>query len=1247
MNRPTPTLFFLLLATLLANPSNAADKKKSTKPKFKAADVEFFEKQVRPILARRCYSCHSTKSKKLQGKLFLDSRAGVLKGGETGPAIKPGDPKNSRLIDAINYGVIQMPPKSKLPAKEIAILTRWIKIGAPWSKESAKLTKLAKTFNLQARRSSHWAWRKIGNPQPPQVKGDGWVRDPLDRFILARLEAKGLQPNGDANRSTWIRRVYFDLIGLPPSPKRVRDFVLDKSPEAFEKVVNEVLKSKHFGERWARHWMDLVRYAETFGHEFDYPVRHAHRYRDYLIRAFNADVPFNDFIVEHIAGDLIRKPRRHPKDKFNESVLGTGFWMLGEMTHSPVDVRDDEARRIDNQLDVMGKTFLGLTIGCARCHDHKFDAISTRDYYALVGFLQSSHRANRYLDPLGKIQSTMDELDRVRKEADESMKRLPSGMDDLAKYLVASRAVLLKDPNAAGSSAQKIEAEKLKVTKTTSGKVQRQGGFSLFSGKQQLWWINSKIGGKIDLQLAVPRDGTYSLMLQFVKSFDYGIVQVLLDGKKLGKPVDLYNRTVIHAPPQQFAKLTLSKGNHTLTLQVVGRNKRAKPQHMVGLDFLRLAASGDSGADKVIKEVAGKLELDPGKLKRWIQLVLSKKTAAADSPLNLWRRLSRVPTKEFAQEVAKHRKRINREQKEAKQSKVFADFSKMSTKRWFATGHAFQDAKTGFGRWNGRSRLLKFVQPGQVDSAQRSGKLHGVLRSPTFTLTHKFIDYHIAAQGAEIRVIIDGYTMDAFNGLLFGGAKLRANTGGRFTWIRQGGDVSRYIGHRAHIELIDHGNGFIALDQIRFTNGARPKPQSVIANRALKKAATPVGIAREIERLLTNVGRGWIDGKAQVEHTAIRNLMLEYGLIDSRPIAETIADAKRSSDNIDRGLPGPIHAMGISDGSPENEFVFVRGNHKTPGPRVERRFLEALGGRLHKSRHDEGSGRLSLARQIASERNPLTSRVIVNRVWHHLTGRGIVPSVDNFGVLGQLPSHPQLLDHLAHTFTRDGWSLKRLMKRIVLSSTYRMSSRPSAAGTKADPDNKLLHRMRIRRLQGEAIRDAILAISGRLDAKMYGPSVPVHVTSHMQGRGRPRRNGPIDGAGRRSLYIEVRRNFLSPMMLAFDTPIPFNTMGRRNVSNVPAQALILMNDPLVSSQARLWGQKVAKQPGGIYTKTVSIYMQAFSRPPTKVEERAAYDFILQQIKERKLSSKDGPRDPQIWGDLCHVIFNVKEFIFLR
>ncbi|MBI5801129.1 MAG: DUF1549 domain-containing protein, partial [Verrucomicrobia bacterium] len=336
---------------------------------FPTEDLEFFEKRIRPLLAERCYECHSADAKKLKGGLHLDSREGVLKGGDTRPAVVPGQPDKSLLLEAVRYSNqdLQMPPKSRLSDAQIADLAEWVKRGAPWPTEAANQPVAKQGFDVQQRKQAHWSWQPPRAEPLPAVKNTAWSTQPVDRFILAKLEAKQLQPTPAAAPLTLLRRLHFDLTGLPPKPEDIEAFSLSlshpptlsparsgagvqagkrESETGYERLVDSLLASPAFGERWARHWLDLVRYAETRGHEFEPPIPNAYHYRDYVIRALNADVPYNQFVVEHLAGDLVAKPRLNPANGGNESVLGTGFWFLGEEIHSPVDIRQDECDRM-------------------------------------------------------------------------------------------------------------------------------------------------------------------------------------------------------------------------------------------------------------------------------------------------------------------------------------------------------------------------------------------------------------------------------------------------------------------------------------------------------------------------------------------------------------------------------------------------------------------------------------------------------------------------------------------------------------------------------------------------------------------------------------------------------------------------------------------------------------------------------------------------------------------------------------
>ena len=879
-----------------------------------------FARDVQPILASNCYLCHGPDHSSREAGLRLDLRSEALS-----TAIVAGHADQSELIHRITaHNEDRMPPDDRpaLSNDEIEVLRTWIDQGANWSE--------------------HWCWRPLADPQPPNMQ-QAWCRDPIDGFILARLEVAGLEPAPAADRGTLLRRLNYDLVGLPPTAEELVAFESDDAPDAWERVVDRLLASPRFGERWARHWLDVVRYAETCGHEFDYPIPHAWKYRDWVIRALNEDVPYDRFVLEQLAGDLVEKPRLHPVDGYDESIIGTGFWFLSPGTHAPVDVRQDEANRIENQIDVMGKAFLGLTISCARCHDHKFDPISTADYYALSGFLQSSRRQNAYLDPGGHI------ADAVRKRTD----------------------------------------------------------------------LNER-------------------------------------------------------------------------------------------------------------------------------LLASAQEAQSTHPLN-----TSEPTFD-----------------------TFESFDRTGWADWFDTGHAFSTGPINVGQWYVADGQPRQAETSMASSGGIARELQGTLRSPTFLIKHDRIHLRTRGRGTRVRLVVDGFLLDEYNPLLFEGFIIDLDSE---QWQSQAMDTSRYHGHRAHLAFIDDGPGWIDVDEIHFIDGHEsPWP-------ALSMVDPP----------------------------------------EDRPVSAEPLPA----------IPEPMRALAMTDGTPENEHVFIRGRHDQPGPFVERRFLEVIAGD-DQAVIESGSGRLELADRLLDASNPLPARVMVNRTWMHLMGRGLSFSTDDFGLLGQAPTHPELLDVLARDF-QDDWSLKQLIRRIVLSNTYRMASiNPDARSSEIDPENMLLHRMHRRRLQGEAIRDAVLMISGELDTSMYGPPAPVHLTAFMTGRGRPGSSGPLDGGGRRSIYQEVRRNFLPPMLLAFDLPIPSTCQGRRHESNVPAQALAMMNDPFIDQQSRAWAERIAVAPNQTDEDRVRMmYIAAYGRPPSPAETRRAVEFV---------SGTSGAG----WNDLAHVMFNSKEFIFI-
>ncbi len=1243
---------------------------------FPAEDLEFFEKEVRPLLAKRCFECHGPNVSEPEGDLQMVSHAAFVVGGESGPAINLENVSESILVQAINYsGLYEMPPDSKLPESEIAILTKWVERGAPWSATELTATIGPKKFDLEKRRLDHWCWQPITKPAIPAVSDKSWPRHDLDAFILHELERNKLTPASEADSRTLVRRLYFDLSGLPPSPEDVEQFLTDKSPDAYERLVDRLLASPRFGEHWARRWMDLVRYAETCGHEFDYPLPHAYQYRDYLIRAFNADVPYDQFVREHVAGDLLPQPRLHPTDQYNESIIATGSWFLGEATHGPVDVRGDEAGRIDNQIDVFGKTFLGLTVACARCHDHMFDAIATRDYYGLVGFMQSSRRQLALLDPGRKIESAIPALIDRQEKLDQRLAEIRSSVaeqdvENSAKYLAVAIGFWDAQGPLAAPQSLKIQGEDFAAAKPSGGRIEAQElsphDDVRWEGNKQLWWLDAKTGDRLTLELSIAAEGQYELIADFTSASDYGIVRLSIDDQVIAESLDLYSADLGKTGPQALANLALKSGHHRFDIEIIGSNKAAAPKFMFGLDFIELRARADElSKDQrdVVKILANEQKLDSELLDRWVRAFRDVKLADAIHPLNVVQRLMKEKafsnsdsSRTVMAEVQRQRDEANRALNE---SPAFEDFDDPNIRGWFRTGWGFGRGVESAWSFDDSQTLGQVVgRAGTVSSGRLGTPLYGVLRSPTFSLDHKFIHYRLAGRETEVRLIIDGFTLDNYNSLLFNGVTLKVDSPDRFIWLAQGQDVSNYLGHRAHIEIIDHSGGSVVVDEIRFSDHATlADPPSDFADEllgAMQKSPETERIPGFSAHLINRIRESIVDDQPNADSEALLDWLIRWDLIDSDSFRTNAAELNRQSSDRqqwlrDNRIPAPIFAQALADGTGENEFVFIRGNHKTPGPEAPRRMIDAIPTRTNfELTPQTGSGRLQLADAVACAENPLTSRVIANRLWHHLFGQGLVPSVDNFGVLGERPTHPELLDHLATSMVEQSWSIKQAIRKLLTSSTYRMSSRIDAAAEQADPENRLLHRMAVRRLSSEAIRDSILQVSGQLDTAMYGPSVPIYLTPFMQGRGRPGESGPLDGNRRRSVYIEVRRNFLSPMMLAFDTPSPFNAVGRRTVSNVPSQSLMLLNHPLVLQQSELWAQRLLRSETSGDGRLNRLFTEAYARPMQAAEAKIALQFLASQRRQLEESGTSSEQSELMaWRDLCHVLINAKEFFYVN
>jgi Protein of unknown function (DUF1549)/Protein of unknown function (DUF1553)/Planctomycete cytochrome C len=811
----------ILLAGWTATPSDLRAQARSAKddePKKEAAptpdQVAFFEKSIRPVLARECYSCHAATAEKIRGDLKLDTREALRKGGKDGPIVVPGDPKSSLLIKAIRHEDEnhKMPPKKKLPDDVIADFEKWVTMGAPDPRErAARVTKYE--IDIEKGRK-FWAFQPAKKPTRPAVKDATWPAGDIDRFLLANLEAKGLKPVADADPRTLVRRMYFDLIGLPPTPEDVEAFEKEyaaRPQAALETLVDRLLALPQFGERWGRHWLDVARYAESSGRAANFAFPHAWRYRDYVIGAFNKDTPYDQFIREQLAGDLLAPKDDKQKAEF---LVATGFLAVGPKSLDERNPRQFEMDVADEQIDATFQVFQGLTVACARCHDHKFDPIPQKDYYALAGIFKSTQTC-------------------------------------------------------------------------------------------------------------------------------YGTIRLI-------------------------------NSNH--------------PSSLVTLP----------------KEAEATIPLEPLTAER-------------------------------------------------------------------------------------RSAIEKQVK----DVQDQISKLTG-----------------------------------------------------------QGQDVF-------------------------------------------------------LRRILMQ--------------NRISTMQSQLALYESD------------------GTPKPL-AMGVRESRlPADSPLYARGEIRQPGETVRRGFPQVLTTKQPYIRRTE-SGRRGLADWIASTDNPLTARVMANRVWLHLIGRGLVPTPDNFGASGQTPSHPALLDYLAVSFAENGWSVKKLIRTVVLSRAYRLSSEFNEKNFEADPDNVLVWRMPKRRLEAEALRDTMLALGGRLDlTPPKGDTVARGGEGNVsfRGRGGPAGADPASTDTHRTVYLPIVRDGLPEILTLFDFPDPSLILGERATTTVPAQSLYLMNNPFVIRQAEGMAEKLLAIDGDDAVRLTRAYQLCYARSPSESELKGGKKFVADYGKNHGRHST--------WSALCQALFASAEF----
>ena len=852
------------------------------------AAVDQFETKIRPVLVSRCYPCHSKSAPTPQGGLLLDSTQGIRRGGNDGPVIQPGDPEHSLLIRAIRRTdeKLKMPPGDPLPPEVVGEFELWIREGASLPADPATMAK--------KQQPSPWSLRRPQLPVLPAVKDQGWIRNDVDRFILSRLEASDLGPAPEADKRTLIRRATYDLTGLPPTAQEVDQFVDDASPFAYERLIDRLLASPHYGERWGRHWLDVARYADSVNNSVNTGERYpwSYTYRDWVIGALNEDLPYDRFVLYQLAAD--RVPGAEPRH-----LAALGFLSLGrEFPGSP-------AETVDDRIDAVSRGFLGLTVACARCHDHKYDPIPSADYYSLYSIF-SNIRQPEHLPLLGK---------------------------------------------SAGLS---------------------------------------------------PKQAVYQERLDHIEQ------------------VYQQYRSRRHAEMVVFFKTQMA-------------------------DYMVAAHDAEGLTNLEVEELVRDRQLNRHLLARWRKCLRESKQA--DEPVfRLWHVGAAIPAKEFA---------------------------------------------TG---WPAARRSVKGASPvaGAVD----------------------------AKPIVSLRDLAEAYA----------------------TVLEKYDRVEPF--------------GQTEADQLR---------------AVVRGSQSPVDVPLEEFELICTEGDRNNMGSIRVRY----NAMLAQAAYDGDPPRAMAVE--------DLPHPVPTHA-------------FLRGNPNNPGALAPPHFLTCLGGSEEKAFRD-GSGRLELARAIIDPENPLTARVMVNRVWMEHFGFGLVRAPSDFGMRGDRPTHPELLDYLAVRFVQSGWSLKKLHRLIMTSATYRQASDDNEAGRKIDPENQLLWRMNRRRLEIESLRDSMLAASGRLDLTMGG--VPFSLTAQ-------------PSVPRRSLYGFIERGSIPNLLSAFDFASPDQHAPMRYVTTVPQQALFFLNSPFVAEQSRAIVARrefvAAPTPS---EKIRYLYRAMFGREPTKSEMEGGLKFILQ------------------------------------
>ncbi len=1079
----------------------------AAEPDVKA--VEFFEKRVRPLMVDRCFECHNDENR--ESELAMDSRGGLLEGGTRGPAIISGKPSESLLIRAVNHGeLLKMPPKTKLSTREIADLALWIKDGAVWPNSKAFVSsKKEKKKNdgplfTDAQRS-FWAFQKPVESPLPDVKNTDWIQSPIDHFILVKLEAAELHPAVPTGKRTLIRRATFDLTGLPPTPDEIDEFLADNSPDAFARLVDRLLASPAYGERWGRHWLDVARYADSNGLDENLAHANAFRYRDYVVAAFNKDKPFDRFIQEQLAGDLLESAN---VDEQLEALTATTFLVLGAKMLAEDDPMKMQMDIIDEQIDVVGKAFMGLTLGCARCHDHKFDPIPQADYYSLAGIFKSTKTMENH-NVVARWQEKPLAAPELVEKRDRHQKQIDAKQSEVDSLVTANNEKLLDEARRHVSAyilvaSQKRERDKLLKQAKSYG-------------------ADKSLHKTPGLQLIEAEDYTRGNVTKDFGSYGAGI-GVLVNRGELPNFVE-YDVELAKAGYYQFE--------------------------------LRYAAAGS----------------------RPCKLSINKSVVKTDAAREVTGSWNPTGQKWFVEGFFKFKEGKNTIRLEHPQ--FFPHIDK-----------------------------LLFVPISMLASFNREP----TATAPANTLSEAPVD---APAGA----IADQPTV---------GARSRLNDDDQLIpefiqqWVKfldtTETDRNSQFQRDARALAKQFQQADAAWRELRAKNAkatALENPQLENARKLLFEAKGPFAVTKSIEKYY--------------------------------PVA-TSATLKKQRDNLkslEMALPKFPETMAVSDAKIEDIRIHIRGNHITQGAIVPRRVLRIMAGENQAPIGKQQSGRLQLAQWISNADHPMTARVIVNRIWRWHFGAGLVRSPDNFGSLGDRPTHPKLLDWLASRFVNADWSIKKLHRTVMLSSAYQMSTSHNEVAMSVDPDNRLWWRMNRRRLEAEAVRDSILFACGSLDQSMGGSLLPTANRAYVTSTANvdPVVYEPL----RRAVYLPVVRSALYDVFQAFDFAEPSVINGKRSSTTVASQALFMMNSKLVAQQTRhLAEELVGNVDLDDLSRLGALFTRAVGRHPSPSESKRMLKYAQQYVSIATNNGKTLEESRILaWQSICRAVLASNEFLYVE